>query len=130
MEEDNIFIRAALSTKVQITSESKKPALTISGGPSCSYLTTGPGHNADRKKSNALTRGKKLRSSQVEIMLVGEGLRKYGRDIKATVNFMIDHCDILDYNLKRYYESEGASGGPTMNKAMDRVRRLQQKKAR
>jgi hypothetical protein len=61
-------------------------------------------------------------------VLVGDGFRKYGRDSKAIVNFMIKHQDILDGNLQRYYESVGRPGGPTMNKAIDRVRRLQQKK--
>ena len=41
---------------------------------------------------------------------------------------MIKHCEILDDNLREYYEAVGTPGGPTISKAMDRVRRLHQKK--
>ena len=70
----------------------------------------------------------KPRSTEVEKVLVGEGFRKYGMDSKATVHFMIKHREILDDDLKSYYESVGKPGGLTMNSAIDRVRRLQKKK--
>ncbi|KXJ20991.1 uncharacterized protein LOC110233358 [Exaiptasia diaphana] len=49
-------------------------------------------------------------------------------DSKATVHFMIKHQEMLDDDLKSYYESVRKPGGLTMNSAIDRVRRLQKKK--
>lgn len=56
------------------------------------------------RKSNALKHGEKIRSPEVEILLLGEGFRKYSGELKATVNFMIRHCEVLDENLRRYYK--------------------------
>ena len=63
----------------------------------------------------------------MEILLLAEGFRKYSGELKATVNFMIRHCEVLDENLRRYYESVGMQGGPSLSKAMERVRRLDNK---
>ena len=79
------------------------------------------------RKSNALKHGEKIRSPEVEILLLGEGFCKYSGELKATVNFMIRHCEVLNENLRRYYESVGTQGGPSLSKAMERVRRLHNK---
>ena len=63
----------------------------------------------------------------MEILLLGEGFRKNSGELKATVNFMIRHCEALDGNLRRYSESVGRQGGPSLNKPMERVRRLHNK---
>ena len=79
------------------------------------------------KKSNAPKHGEKIRNSEVEILFLGEGFRKYSGELKATVNSMIRHSEVLDENLRRYYKSVGTQGGPLLNKAMERVRRLHNK---
>ncbi|KAK3744266.1 hypothetical protein QZH41_019937, partial [Actinostola sp. cb2023] len=79
------------------------------------------------KDANAVAKERKIRSSPVEKSLIMEGLRRYGRDFKATVRFLIKHCDALDENLKKYYESVGKPGGASIKKAVERARRLKQK---
>lgn len=104
-------IRAALSKRVQLPSTSASTVSELNADCLAVY-------NEPRKKT---------RKSNVEKLLLGEGFRKYSGELKATVNFMIRHCEVLDENLRRYYESVGTQGGPSLSKAMERVRRLHNK---
>lgn len=60
-------------------------------------------------------------------MLLGEGFRQYGMDMNATVQFMKRHSEVLGADLRAYYESVGDVGGPSLNKAIDRLRCLKKK---
>ena len=60
-------------------------------------------------------------------MLIGEGMKKYGRDAKAVVTFMQRHSEVLGDQLRDYYQNIGTSEGPSINKAMGRVRKIAKK---
>ena len=100
MEGENIFIRAAFSKRVQLPSTSARTVSELNAD----YLAVYNEPSKKTKKSNAPKHGEKIRSSEVEIFLLGEGFHKYSGEFKATVNFMIRHCIVLDESLRRYYE--------------------------
>jgi len=94
MEDENTFLKAALSKVVQ----SVKPPLD----------------KPTKKKS-------KPRSTPVELALIGQGMQKYGKYLKAVVYFLKKHCEVLGDKLRGYYENVGDE------KAIERVRKLSQK---
>jgi len=122
MEENNIFLKAALTKNVEIP-----PIFETFGRCSRTESFDNKEPATKSKDANAVAKERKIRSSPVKKSLIMEGLRRYGRDFKATVRFLIKHCDVLDENLKKYYESVGKPGGASIKKAVERARRLEQK---
>jgi len=116
-EDDNIFLRAAMSKTVVEVPHSPEPSENKYMGPS----TSG-------KKNVSIP---KVQSTPVEKMLLGEGMQKYSRDFKAIVAFMSRHHEVLGEELGEYYRkaSEDGMGGSTTNRkaAIERVRKLSQK---
>ena len=84
MEEDNIFIREALSKRVQLPSTSARTVSELNAD--CLAVYNEP--RKKTRKSNALKHGEKIRSPEVEILLLAEGFRKYSGELKATVNYL------------------------------------------
>lgn len=117
MEEDNIFLRAAMSkTVVDVSNSVENPTK----------------RNKDENPQKTLIGSKnsgseKLRSTPVERMLLGEAMKKYGKDFKAVVAFMTKHCEVLGGELQEYYRKTDRRGSGINKAKIERVRKIAQK---
>ena len=117
MEEDNTFLRAAMSKNIIDVSES-----AVESPPAKSKkdkITPKTGNN----KSGT----SKLRSTPVEKMLIGEAMKKFGRDFKAVVAFMTKHSEVLGGELQEYYRKTAGHGDGNLKAKIERVRKIAQK---
>ena len=60
-------------------------------------------------------------------MLLGEAMKKFGRDFKAVVAFMTKHSEVLGGELQEYYRKTAGHGDGNLKAKIERVRKIAQK---